>query len=112
MSDRVSASHSDKTGDQGGVPESQLSSSHKKVKKHVRGDSSKTDEQSDHKHEASSHVPSVLTSSLRGSDRRKVKKSKREASDRSRRSSGESGAESDTSGTYTNSRHQLAGVEL
>lgn len=98
MSERASASQSDKAADSNLVTDSQLSSSHRKVKKHTRGDSAKAEEHADAKHDATAQLASALSSSTRGSDRRKAKKSKREASDRSRRSSGESGAESDTSG--------------
>lgn len=69
----------------------------KKSKKHSRVDSSRTDEHTDLKSEAIAAVLGPIASTARSTERRKVKKSKREASDRSKRSSGDSGAESETS---------------
>lgn len=99
MSERASASQSDKIVDSGSVHDVQPSPSLKKMRKHLRNDSSKAEEGSESRADANGSNPPTLSSSTRGSERRKAKKSKREASDRSRRSSCDSGAESDASGT-------------
>lgn len=99
MTDRNSASQSDKFNESGSAHDVQPSPSLKKMRKHMRGDSSKAEDASDSKPEVVASSVPTLTNSSRGSERRKVKKSKREASDRSRRSSCDSGAESDASGT-------------
>jgi len=73
---------------------------HRKSKKHVRGDSSKTEEHSETRSDSLPLAAQSTSTMSKSTDRRKVKKSKREASDKSKRSSGESGAESEGSGTF------------